>query len=137
MSRPVNAFSRNESVMQAMKWLTPLGSMSDLILSTTSSGVPATESLSAIVGRHAVDRSLDVSIPEGVEDGLHVGLRDAVALHLLDRHGRDVEGSDGLGCGFGLRRSRARMANTFQTAMSRSCQLRPARSAPILRCSTM
>ena len=48
-SRPVNALTSEASVMAAIRWLTPVGSIS-LIFATTSAGVPEKESLSASSG---------------------------------------------------------------------------------------
>ena len=47
---PVKALTSEASVTAAITWLTPVPSISDLILAVTSSGVPAIDSLSASFG---------------------------------------------------------------------------------------
>ena len=46
----MKAFTNEASVMAAMRWLTPVPSISALILAVTSSGVPEIDSFSASSG---------------------------------------------------------------------------------------
>ena len=89
-SRPVNALTREASVMAAMRWLTPDGSIS-LILATTSSGVPAKDSRSASSGLVELDALREVAARDRVDDRLELGRVDAVARQLLRGHRGGVD----------------------------------------------
>ena len=91
-------------------WLIPVGSMSRLIFSTTSAGVPGDREPVGKLGCRELERGRDVAPAERLDDGRKTVRVEPVALDLLARHRGDVESDDragGLLGGLGIRRDDA------------------------------
>jgi hypothetical protein len=133
---PVKDFTSAASVMARIRWLTPVDAISDLSLSAHSSGVPATDSLSANSGgvssKARSSRPSPTAAMMSVRDAGSTPLRASCSFDIDDAYSPTIA----LAASFAARPS-GPVANTTHAPRSKVDTSRPARSAPIRTFSTM